>query len=129
MPAIDLLSPSSFAHGQPHDQFAWLREHDPVHWHDEPDGDGFWAVTRYRDVKAIGRDPATFSSIPTIMIPDGEGGIDSATTQMMLDDRSAAAHRRCASWSRASSSPRRQGDAAADRGACAAHHRRRGRPG
>ena len=67
---IDLLSPASFAHGQPHDQFRWLRENDPVHWHEEPDGPGFWAVTRYEDVKAIGRDAATFSSMPTIMIPD-----------------------------------------------------------
>src|SRR5437879_537703 len=76
-PAIDLLAPASFAHGQPHEQFTWLREHDPVHWHEEHDGgSGFWAVTRYRDVKAVGRDAATFSSKPSIMIPDGEGAID-----------------------------------------------------
>ena len=81
---IDLLSPASFAHGQPHEQFAWLRDHDPVHWHDEPGGRGFWAVTRYRDVKTVGRDPTTFSSVPTIMIPDGEGGIEVGDHQMML---------------------------------------------
>jgi cytochrome P450 len=61
---IALLSPSSFAHGQPHEQFAWLRANDPVHWHDEPAGTGYWAVTRYRDVKAVGRDASTFSSMP-----------------------------------------------------------------
>ena len=84
-PTIALLSPSSFAHGQPHEQFAWLREHEPVHWHDEPDGGpGFWALTRYRDVKAIGRDAATFSSRPGIMIPDNEGGIDVAGREMMI---------------------------------------------
>jgi cytochrome P450 len=84
-PTIALLSPASFAHGQPHDQFEWLREHDPVHWHDEPDGGpGFWAVTRYRDVKAIGRDAATFSSRPGIMIPDNEGGIDVGSHEMMI---------------------------------------------
>ena len=82
-PTIDLLSPASFAHGQPHDQFRWLRAHDPVHRHGEPDGPGFWAVTRYADVKAVGRDPATFSSTPTIMIPD-EVGIDVGDHQMML---------------------------------------------
>jgi cytochrome P450 len=86
---VDLLSPGSFARGQPHEQFAWLRENDPVHWHPEPDGDGggggggFWAITRYRDVKAIGRDPATFSSTPTVMIAD-EGGFDLGDHQMML---------------------------------------------
>ena len=26
----------------PYDQYARLREHDPVHWHREPDGPGFW---------------------------------------------------------------------------------------
>jgi len=62
MTDIDLLSPESFAHGQPHDQFTWLRANDPVHWHPEPGADGFWAITRYSDVKAVGRDPATFSS-------------------------------------------------------------------
>ena len=36
---IDLLSPGSFSAGQPHDQFRWLRENEPVRWHDEP-GDG-----------------------------------------------------------------------------------------
>ena len=43
---IDLLSPERFVGGQPHDQFRWLREHDPVHWHAEPGGPGFWAVTQ-----------------------------------------------------------------------------------
>ena len=83
-PVIDLLSPASFAAGQPHDQFAWLREHDPVHWHPEPgDGPGFWAVTRYADVKAVGRDAGTFSSVPSIMIPDG-AALDAGDHTMML---------------------------------------------
>ena len=34
---IDLLSTASFVAGQPHDQFRWLRDNDPVHWHEEPD--------------------------------------------------------------------------------------------
>lgn len=80
---IDLLSPASFAHGQPHDQFAWLRANDPVHWHPEPGGAGFWAITRYRDIRAVGRDPETFSSSPTVMIPD-DAGIDLGDHQMML---------------------------------------------
>jgi cytochrome P450 len=67
---IDLLSPERFADGQPHDQFRWLREHDPVHWHEEPQGKGFWAVTRYADVWAVDRDFQTYSSEPTIMITD-----------------------------------------------------------
>jgi len=35
-------------------------------------------------VKAIGRDAATFSSIPSIMIPSGEGGIEVGDHKMMI---------------------------------------------
>ena len=75
-PRIDLSDPASFANGQPHAQFQWLREHDPVHWHAEPDGPGFFAVTRHADVTAVGRDSATFSSVPTIMITDPGPGLE-----------------------------------------------------
>ena len=83
---IDLLSPASFANGQPHEQFRWLRDNSPVHWHREPDGPGFWAVTRYEDVRAVGRDAEHFSSVPTIMIPDPApgSGMDFGDHQMML---------------------------------------------
>jgi cytochrome P450 len=67
---IDLLSPDSFAAGQPHAQFDWLRANSPVRWHDEPGGAGFWAVTRHADVYAVDRDFQTYSSEPTIMITD-----------------------------------------------------------
>ena len=64
---VNLLDPASFAAGQPHDQFRWLRDNDPVHRHAEPDGPGFWAVTRYEDVRRVGKEAATFSSEPTII--------------------------------------------------------------
>jgi len=80
---VDLLSPASFAHGQPHEQFDWLRQNDPVHWHPEPDGGGFWVVSRYEDVREVGRDPGTFSSSPTVLIPD-IAGIELGDHQMML---------------------------------------------
>jgi len=71
---INLLDPQSFSHGHPHGQYEWLREHAPAYWHPEPDGPGFWAITRYDDVAAIGRNPKTFSSEPTIMIADPAQG-------------------------------------------------------
>jgi cytochrome P450 len=80
---IDLLSPASFADGQPHEQFRWLRDHAPVYRHPEPDGPGFWAVTRYDDVREVGRDPENFSSVPGIMIPDLVG-LDFGEHQMMI---------------------------------------------
>lgn len=83
-PRIDLLSPASFAAGQPHEQFRWLRAHDPVHRHPEPDGPGFWAVTRHADVRAVGRDATTFSSEPTTMIADPDTTLPFGDHKMML---------------------------------------------
>jgi len=83
---IDLLDPKSFAGGQPHDQYRWLREHAPVYRHGEPGGAGFWAVTRYADVRAVGRNPKDFSSEPSILIadPDPDSALAAAAGQMML---------------------------------------------
>jgi len=67
---IDLLSPESFAAGHPFAQYRWLRENAPVFWHEEPDGAGFWAVTRFGDVWNVDRDFSNYSSEPTIMISD-----------------------------------------------------------
>jgi len=85
-PAVDLLDAAAFDGGQPHETFAWLRDNDPVRWHPEPGGPGFWAVTRYEDVKLVGRDPATFSSAEGIMIPDAAGvtGQGDGGPRMML---------------------------------------------
>jgi cytochrome P450 len=74
-PRIELVDPASFANGQPWEQLRWLRANDPVHWHLEPAGGrSFWALSRYEDVRAVGRDSALFSSVPTIMIPDPAPG-------------------------------------------------------
>ncbi|MGD8417004.1 MAG: cytochrome P450 [Pseudomonadales bacterium] len=83
---INLVDPDSFQGGHPHDQYAWLRKNDPVHWHEEPGGRGFWAVTRHQDVHDIGRDAAVYSSEPTIMIADpAPGQLDlSGPYKMML---------------------------------------------
>jgi cytochrome P450 len=83
---IDLLDPRTFSHGHPLDQYAWLRENAPAYWHDEPNGPGFWAVSRFDDVAAVGRDPKTFSSEPTIMIADPApgSGFEFGDHKMML---------------------------------------------
>ncbi|MER5931078.1 cytochrome P450 [Streptomyces sp. NPDC002054] len=59
---INLLE-DTWAREVPHDQFTRLRREDPVHWHDVPGGhDGFFAVTRHADIKAVSRDPELFST-------------------------------------------------------------------
>ena len=65
---LDVFDPRVFARGVPHDALRALRDHDPVSWQEEhevgvwPSGPGFWAVTRYADVRHVLRTPADFSS-------------------------------------------------------------------
>ncbi len=59
---IDLLDRDRFTEGIPHDWFTFLRREAPVYHHPEPDGPGFWVITKYDDVVAVGRDGKTFSS-------------------------------------------------------------------
>src|SRR5436189_3369646 len=58
---IDLLE-DTWAREVPHDQFDLLRREAPVFWHDHPTAEGFWAVTKHADVKAVSRDVDTFST-------------------------------------------------------------------
>jgi len=57
-PAIDLLA-GSFYGAEPHATYAWLREHDPVHF---DAANGVWGIARHADVKAVSKDTARFSN-------------------------------------------------------------------
>lgn len=82
---IDLVSASTYANGHPWDQYAWLRANDPVHWHVEPEGPGFYAISKYDDIRMISRQPGTFSSYArgVMMAESDEMGLF-AQRQMML---------------------------------------------
>ncbi len=97
MPRIDLVSPASFAAGQPHDQFAWLRDNAPVYRHaldatpqrsGGATSDSIWAITKHADVRAIGRDHQTFSNyLGGIHIDDiPEEGLASVRNMMLFMD-------------------------------------------
>jgi cytochrome P450 len=60
--AANLLDHDLFGDHEPWELFDLLLRDAPVYRHPEPDGDGFWVVTRYDDVLAVVRDPKTFSS-------------------------------------------------------------------
>jgi cytochrome P450 len=95
---IDLLSPASFSAGHPFAQYQWLRENAPVFWHEEPDGKGFWAVTRYKDVWDVDRDFQNYSSEPTIMISDPAAeaaqGFGGYKMMLMMDPPQHTAYRK-----------------------------------
>jgi cytochrome P450 len=65
-PVVDLSDPNSFREGFPHESFVWLRREAPLYWHEPtpktPDGEGFWVISRYADVREIFQDPVRFSS-------------------------------------------------------------------
>ena len=59
---IDLSDHDAFVERVPHEWFATLRREDPVHFNPEPDGPGFYAVTRYADIREVHRSVGIFSS-------------------------------------------------------------------
>lgn len=83
---IDLVSTEQFRLTHPWDQYAWLRANAPVYWHEEADGPGFWAVTKYDDIRTVSRQPGTFSSYArgTMLAEPDEMGL-AAGRQMMLN--------------------------------------------
>ncbi|MEO5902134.1 MAG: cytochrome P450 [Ilumatobacteraceae bacterium] len=84
-PEIDLVSATSYAAGHPWAQYAWLRENAPVFWHDEVDGPGFWAITKYDDIRMISRQPKLFSSYARgVMMAEADDAGLAAQRQMML---------------------------------------------
>ena len=59
---IDLADHDAFKDRVPYEWFKTLRDEDPVHWNDEPDGTGFYAVTRYHDIREVHRHTEIYSS-------------------------------------------------------------------
>ena len=59
---VDLTDHGRFAERVPHEMFATLRREDPVHWQEERDGRGFWAISKHADITAVSKDWRTFSS-------------------------------------------------------------------
>ena len=59
---INLLDPDRFVRGVPHEWFTYLRHEAPIYKHPEPNGPGFWVITRHSDVIEVGRDGQTYSS-------------------------------------------------------------------
>ena len=101
---VDLSDPETFVAGVPHEAFRLLRLHSPVHFQKEsaqasgpmaPQGGreaqvaagrGYWAITKYDDVFAIGKDPHRFSSARgATNIEEYEGDDLDAVRMMMVN--------------------------------------------
>ena len=62
---VDLSDFRSYVHGVPHAWFAYLRRQDPVHWHDEATGPGFWVVTQLPTTASRSTATTSASARPT----------------------------------------------------------------
>ncbi|MDX9997844.1 MAG: cytochrome P450 [Phenylobacterium sp.] len=71
---IDPAEPELFRTDTHWPYFERLRKEDPVHWATSrfEDVGGYWSVTRFNDIMAVDTDHETFSSDPTIVLPDPE---------------------------------------------------------
>ena len=62
MEKLDLVNPDLYLNGVPRDYFRWLRDNEPISWHEEVDGPGYWVFTRFDDVVAANRDWELYSN-------------------------------------------------------------------
>ena len=81
-----LTSHDSYLEGVPHEVFKDLRAHHPVPWTEEPEGRGFWSVTKYDDVLYVSRHSEIFSSRFGIRMEDmDEEETEARRTLMEMD--------------------------------------------
>ncbi|MGB1253316.1 MAG: cytochrome P450 [Candidatus Promineifilaceae bacterium] len=93
-----IINPDTYINGVPHDEFKHLRENDAVFWTEEPDGAGFWSLTRYDDVIEASRNTKLFSSAKGIRLEDmAEDELLARTTMMELDPPEHTTYRRMVS--------------------------------
>ncbi len=102
-PKIDLLDLDRFTEGVPHEWFTWMRENDPVHHHPEPDGPGFWVITKLEDIEVCSRDYETFSSaaehggvvgLPEVDAETAENRVAAGSLMLFMDPPDHTRYRR-----------------------------------
>ena len=91
---VDLSDSRSFVPGVPHAWFAYLRQHDPVHWQEEPGGPGYWAVTKYHDCVTVNREFDRFSSAAKGTMPFEMGEDEIAQQSLMMLNMDPPLHTR-----------------------------------
>jgi len=90
---IDLTDAAVWERAVPYEWFDRLRREDPLHWHPESDGTGFWAITKYEDLRFVSKRPDLFSSAAHgCTRPDLEGD-DLAQMRMIIIGMDPPEHR------------------------------------
>jgi cytochrome P450 len=66
---INIIGPEHYRiNGYPHPEWAYLREHKPVFWCDDPEVEPFWAITKYADIVQISKQPGLFASSKNLAV-------------------------------------------------------------
>jgi cholest-4-en-3-one 26-monooxygenase len=79
-----LHDPATFAGGFPYERFAAMRADDPVSHHDHPGWErGYWALSRYADVRRVSRD-TSFHNSPNPFLPSEERGDDNVSNGLLI---------------------------------------------
>jgi cholest-4-en-3-one 26-monooxygenase len=81
---INLLDSDAFDPEPPHEVFRELRERPRLFRHPEPDGPGFWVVTRHADVAHVLHQPEQFSSAGGLSVPRLPEFVIAVLNQMMV---------------------------------------------
>jgi cholest-4-en-3-one 26-monooxygenase len=69
-PHFDLTAPETYKGGVPREVFKYLRNEQPIYWHEATEqGDGFWAITKQKDLDFISKHPLQFSSAEKSCLP------------------------------------------------------------
>ncbi|MEU4212561.1 cytochrome P450 [Streptomyces sp. NPDC026206] len=83
--APDLFEPGLFDGTRFYDAFAWYRANDPVSWqHSAGEPEGFWSVTRYRDVVSVHRDSTRMSSTKGMRLGSTDRAVDAVANKMLI---------------------------------------------
>ncbi|GAB3278843.1 cytochrome P450 [Parahaliea aestuarii] len=60
---FDLSNPELYQQGHPREAYAWMRQQAPVCWQENAgESEGFWAVSRQKDLDFVSKNPQLFSS-------------------------------------------------------------------
>ncbi|MEU1626347.1 cytochrome P450 [Streptomyces sp. NPDC020096] len=82
-----LVDGATYRSGNPFALWRWMRENEPVVWHEPGVFPGFWSLTRFDEVKEVLRDAETFSSSSGILLrPLAQGEDPGSNRTLALSD-------------------------------------------
>jgi len=91
---IDLNDLDVWQKGVPHDEFKWLRENDPVYFQSQPDGPGYWCLTKHEDIVKASKNFQGFSSAQGMHITTPEDPAERAAVSLMMINMDPPDHTR-----------------------------------